>query len=343
MRRSTDGSSTRTYDDGGHDTWSDGHMRGGVVWCTGRMPGPPPPRFGRVAVVGDVGGQRNALFRALVALGADPAGPTLPPDLTVVQVGDLVHRGPDSSGVISLVDRVMTEQPQQWVQLAGNHEALYLGLPQFHWPQRLPATDQELLHRWWATKRLWIAAAIEVDGADAQYLVSHAGLTEGFWRHFLGMPGSAAGAAAGLNRLIGNVHEKWLFRTGVMVTESIDPAAGPMWASAPDELIPSWRQAALQMPFHQIYGHSGLLDRATGRHLGLPDRVGPFTDDPVLRHTTSTIGDRRVVGIDPGHGRRPAPAWGPLVLHRARVLIPVRSPAGTSRSAATSPHRSRST
>jgi len=284
------------------------------------MPEPPEPPRGRVAVFGDVGGQRDALAARLVALGADPDTLALPPDLTVVQVGDLMHRGPDSPGVIELVDRAMTEQPDQWVQLAGNHEALYLGLPQFHWPERLPGPSREVVNRWWGTQRLRIAAAIDVDGDDAQWLVTHAGLTQGFWRHFLGMPDSGVDAARALNRLIGSLHEKWLFRPGVMVTETVDLSAGPMWASAPDELIPSWREAALQMPFQQVHGHSGLVDRTTGRHLGLRDRVGPFTDDPVLRHTISTVGERRIVGIDPGHQRRPAPSWGPMVLDAARVV-----------------------
>ena len=284
------------------------------------MSAPPGTPWGRVAVFGDVGGQRGALVDQLVELGADPDSLAVPPDLAVVQVGDLMHRGPDSPGVLKLVDRVMSGQPDQWVQLAGNHEALYLGLPQFHWPERLPGAAREAVNRWWATERLRIAATIEVDGDDAQTLVTHAGLTQGFWRHFLGMPDSGVAAAEALNRLIGSLHERWLFRPGVMVTQSIDLSAGPMWASSPDELIPSWREAALQMPFQQVHGHSSLVDRTTGRHLGQADRVGRFTDDPVLRHTTSVIGGRRIVGIDPGHGRRPAPTWSPLILERARVL-----------------------
>ena len=284
------------------------------------MAAPSGPGPGRVAVIGDVGGQLPALVDQLAALGADPVTFTLPADLTVIQVGDLMHRGPDSPGVIDLVDRVMTEQPDQWVQLVGNHEALYLSLPQFHWPERLPGAFQEVINRWWGTARLRIAAAVEVGGQDAQWLVTHAGLTQGFWRHFLGMPGSGVDAARALNRLVGSLHEKWLFRPGVMVTETIDLSAGPMWASAPDELIPSWREAALRMPFQQVHGHSSLIDWATGRHLGVPDRVGPFAQDDRLRHTTSLIGDRRIIGVDPGHARRPAPTWGPLVLEDARVV-----------------------
>ena len=88
----------------------------------------------------------------------------------------------------------------------------------------------------------------------------------------------------------------------------------------PDELIPSWRETALPAPFDQVHGHSSLLDWTTGRRYGDPVRVGPFCTDATLRHTTSTIDGRRIVGIDPNHGRRPAPTWGPLVFERARVV-----------------------
>ena len=120
------------------------------------------------------------------------------------------------------------------------------------------------------------AAVVEVADADAPVLVTHAGLTQGFWRHYLGMPPTAEATAAALDRLVGTVHQSWLFRPGVMVTDTVDMAAGPLWASAPDELIPSWRETALPAPFDQVHGHSSLLDWTTGRRYGDPVRVGQF-------------------------------------------------------------------
>ena len=96
------------------------------------------PPEGRVALFGDVGGHAAELRSALVRLGADPETLALPADLTVVQVGDLIHRGPDSPGAVDIARTVMTAQPRQWVQLVGNHEAQYLAPPRFHWPERLP-------------------------------------------------------------------------------------------------------------------------------------------------------------------------------------------------------------
>ena len=75
----------------------------------------------RVALIGDIGGHCEALRQELRRLGATEDG-CLPDDVVIVQVGDLIHRGPDSDGVIRLVDRYVTEQPRRWIQLIGNHE-----------------------------------------------------------------------------------------------------------------------------------------------------------------------------------------------------------------------------
>ena len=41
-----------------------------------------------------------------------------------------------------------------------------------------------------------------------------------------------------------------------MVTEDVDLSADPMWASAPDELLPFWLASSAPAPFDQIHGHS---------------------------------------------------------------------------------------
>ena len=151
---------------------------------------------GRVALFGDVGAHAEQLRAALVDLGADPVTLELPADLTVVQVGDLIHRGPDTPGSIAIARAAMARQPDQWVQLAGNHESYYLTPPRFHWPERLPEDDLETLYEWWRTRRMRVATSVEIVGESCRYLVTHAGLTEGFWRHFIGMPGDAATAAS---------------------------------------------------------------------------------------------------------------------------------------------------
>jgi Calcineurin-like phosphoesterase len=46
-------------------------------------------------VIGDVGGCSAELAKALVALPDDP-------ETVIIQVGDLVDRGPDSAGVLDI-------------------------------------------------------------------------------------------------------------------------------------------------------------------------------------------------------------------------------------------------
>lgn len=58
----------------------------------------------RIAVIGDVSGYAGRLQQLLRRLGADIEQATLPPDLIVVQVGDLVHKGPDSERALTMVD-----------------------------------------------------------------------------------------------------------------------------------------------------------------------------------------------------------------------------------------------
>ncbi|GAA1839205.1 metallophosphoesterase [Microlunatus capsulatus] len=268
-----------------------------------------PGADGRVAVVGDVGGHREALAAELVRLGADPATGRLPDDLTVVQVGDLVHRGPDSAGVVALADHYLRTQPRQWVQLVGNHEAQYLGEPLFDWPERLDPDVREVLRRWWADGAMRVAAAVGTD--EDELLVTHAGLTAGFWAE-LGAPADATAAAAGLDALAGR-EDATLFRPGHMLTgRRPHRAAGPVWAAAATELVPGWVEHVL--PFSQVHGHSSVYDWSQEEFRVPPELAVRTHLDVTARHETTRLVGGRLVGVDPGHGRRAASSWRALVL-----------------------------
>lgn len=255
---------------------------------------------GRVAIIGDVGGHRRELERELVRLGADAAG-RLPADLTVIQVGDLVHRGPDSHGVVALVDRYLTARPVQWVQLVGNHEAQYLRDPAFRWSERLESETVDVLRRWWRDGRLLVAAAV---GGEEDLLVTHAGLTAGYWRTVLGAPADSRRAATALNAQIG-VRDERLFRPGVMLAGGLpDLAAGPLWAQAGSEVLSSWLSGPL--PFSQVHGHSTVSGRDGVVPVGTPGRT---TVDRLAKHEVTVLAGGRIIGVDPGHGRRPTPTW----------------------------------
>lgn len=261
----------------------------------------------RVAIIGDVGGHAEALRLELVRLGADPDTGRLPADLLVIQVGDLVHRGPDSDQVISAVDRVLTEQPGQWLQLAGNHEAQYLRSPTFEWHQRLTDASVDTLRRWWQKGQMRAAVALRTSAG--QVVVSHAGLTMVFWRDDLGAPHNASLAADRLNQLVSR-GDRRLFRAGDLLNGGRPQvAAGPLWASAPTELVPDW--LTTRVPFHQVHGHSTLFDWACG---GFRDEVSDeiqlrTTLDPVAKHEVTAVEGGVIVGIDPGHRVEPELSW----------------------------------
>jgi hypothetical protein len=269
-----------------------------------------PVSDGRVAVVGDLGGHLEDLTAELVRLGADPASGRLPDDLTVVQVGDLVHRGPDSEGVVALVDHHLQTQPDQWVQLVGNHEAQYLAEPLFEWPERLSPQAEATLRRWWSSGLMRVAASVTT--AQEDYLVTHAGLTAGFWRDVLGGPDDVREAARLLNALAGS-QEAELFRPGHMLSgRRPTRAAGPVWAAAATELVPGWAHRPL--PFSQVHGHSSLYDWSQQRFRASAGLIRVTRLDAEAKHETTTLDGGRLVGVDPGHGRRPVRPWRALEL-----------------------------
>ncbi|MFT4294561.1 MAG: metallophosphoesterase [Micropruina sp.] len=256
----------------------------------------PPGR--RVAVIGDVGGHADALCAELARLGVprEGTGP-LPPDLVVVQVGDLIHRGPDSAGVVALVDRHLQTDPDRWIQLVGNHEAFYLRRQQFSWPERVPRGTAATLRRWWSSGRMRPAVAIRTAVEDL--LVSHAGLTRGFWQDVLGAPSDAAAAAAAINALARN-NRRALFKPGTMLGwRHPDFGAGPIWAAAGSEVAASW--SGHELPFSQVHGHSSAYGWQSGRwHLADDLRAAAVRDDDA-KHVMINLPGGRLVGIDPGH------------------------------------------
>ena len=57
----------------------------------------------KIVVIGDVGGCADELSKVVAPLLDDP-------DVLVIQVGDLVDRGPDSSGVLAFVRERLTDR-----------------------------------------------------------------------------------------------------------------------------------------------------------------------------------------------------------------------------------------
>lgn len=275
----------------------------------------------RVAIFGDIGGHYRPLLRALIDLGLDPETHRLPEDLTVVQVGDLIHRGPDSGKVLAFVDARLREQPEQWVQLAGNHEGMYLqGAPRFQWGESLNEAGENLLRSWWADGRMKVAVGLGTEHGDI--LVTHAGLTLGLWRK-IGEPTDVRQAVPALNALP-ETGPTLLWRTGRMMGGG--PAvwlAGPMWAEAGPEVYASWLYAEKDgtgVPFGQVHGHSTAYWWPKKTWQCTPEVAARFVPTPRFRHLKGVIGGKPFTGIDPGFGRTAVEQWAPLVLDNARIV-----------------------
>jgi Calcineurin-like phosphoesterase len=258
----------------------------------------------RIAVIGDVAGHADQLRQALESLGVDR---TIPPDLVVIQVGDLVDRGPSTAEVLATVGHHLKTQPAQWIQLVGNHDSQYVGGPQF-WREEIAPESAALLREWWEARLMNVAAAVHTDAGD-EFLVTHAGLTVGGWRD-LGEPMTAAGAAMLLNDRPADL----LLRGGEL---AIDRGAGPLWAEAGWELHEPWMEFHNQggfVPFGQIHGHSSAFDYET-HSWRAPEKVRLRASvDESSRHVVVRIGGRQFIGVDPKHNRVPAPRWRPYLL-----------------------------
>ena len=276
----------------------------------------------RVALIGDIGGHSEELYSALVQAGADPDTGELPDDLHVVQVGDLVHRGPDSHGVLDIVAGYLEHQGDQWTQLIGNHEAMYLGGPTFEMPSYLDIPDQERVRSWWKNRQMIVACAVESE-QHGPLLVAHAGLTVGVYG-LIGEPETAALAAQLLNELpVTNPVVLW--RAGSMLGDSEGGlASGPVWAEAGSELYGGWllaEQHGLPQPgFGQVHGHSNAYwyDQ---RKFTCADQVAHrIIVNHKLRQTRGMFHNRPFFGIDASLGKYAGKSWGPLILENAHVV-----------------------
>ena len=72
------------------------------------------------AVIGDIHGRDDLLTALLAQLETEAPG------LPVVFVGDYVDRGPDSAAVLRHVRELCQVNPEKFVALRGNHEAMFL-------------------------------------------------------------------------------------------------------------------------------------------------------------------------------------------------------------------------
>jgi serine/threonine protein phosphatase 1 len=82
------------------------------------------PEGARVYAVGDIHGRLDLLDQLLARIDADDAARG-PADTSIIFLGDLVDRGPDSAGVVERLRR-LARSGRRTRFLAGNHEEVFL-------------------------------------------------------------------------------------------------------------------------------------------------------------------------------------------------------------------------
>ncbi|MBW3659457.1 MAG: metallophosphoesterase [Actinobacteria bacterium] len=262
-------------------------------------------RASRIAVLGDLSGHLKPLLTELASLGVEvdsrdvPRRVTWPDDLVVVQVGDLVHKGPVSELVVAVVESLF-RRTGRWVQLVGNHEAQYLPGGIDFWQPRIDGVIAGKLREWWTEGFLRPAVAID-DDRLGPVLVSHGGLTLRSWQE-LGEPDHLAAAAFLADPAN---HDRHVLAAGQMAARDADP--GVAWTEPRRELRIPWiveGQAGRTVPFSQVHGHAQpLLPPSEGR--GVPADLRRSTTVTALGHVRTRAGGREIIGIDPGAGGRP--------------------------------------
>ncbi|KAJ8608896.1 hypothetical protein CTAYLR_005304 [Chrysophaeum taylorii] len=106
---------------------------------------------GRMVVIGDLHGDRDALVEILVAAGVSDASCEWRggQDAVVVQLGDVVDRGPDSEGANACLRRLQASAPGAVFRLAGNHEVIWAeGDFRFASRTETPAVRSRLIRMW---------------------------------------------------------------------------------------------------------------------------------------------------------------------------------------------------
>jgi serine/threonine protein phosphatase 1 len=88
------------------------------------LPQPAIPQGERIYAIGDIHGRRD-LFEALVALIEADDAARARAKTTIVLLGDLIDRGPESAGVLDAAMALKARRPLRII--AGNHEEMLLG------------------------------------------------------------------------------------------------------------------------------------------------------------------------------------------------------------------------
>lgn len=229
----------------------------------------PPKKLSSIGVqkhviYGDIGGHYNEFIASLHDYGVDTDNYTIPKGTVIVQVGDLVHKGPDSEKIVIMVSAFANKYPEQWIQLIGNHELPYLSKQrEFYSGARANKPTRKMIRELQSDKLLKSSYSF-TDSQGQDYLVTHAGLTETNYDNFSYRNGLDRPNASQIDSILNNTPLNDMLTAGMMMYGRPNQSASIFWAECASELYYSWLTPEIVAPFHQIHGHSSV--RQWGRN-----------------------------------------------------------------------------
>ncbi len=272
----------------------------------------------KTIVFGDTGGHSAPFFAALRSLNIDMEELIIPDGIQIIHLGDLIHKGPDSNLIISVVNQIILRNPNRWHQILGNHEYNYIqGAPTF-WRGELKTDTWKILQSWFHKKKAQPAFFLDAPNSftipkslhfdekiieTKGILFTHAGLTRKFWKT-IESPASASAAA----EIINNLPVNQVAKAGVMLEgPGTRSNPGPVWALSTDEVFQSWvfeddtfEAYNVEMPFIQVHGHTAPFYWRTKNWYGASKIFREATKlSPNNRISYTKVANSLQIGCDP--------------------------------------------
>lgn len=85
--------------------------------------------YNTYVILPDVGAHLEVFNNMLEKAGVNLATLVIPEGLTIIQLGDLVHKGVQPLECLCLAYNMKQKNGDKYIQILGNHEAHYLGGP----------------------------------------------------------------------------------------------------------------------------------------------------------------------------------------------------------------------
>lgn len=268
-------------------------------------------------IFGDTGGHMKQLFASLRDIGIDPREGTIPEGVRVIHLGDLIHKGPHSSLLLEAVDRLMRNNPGQWIQLLGNHEFQHIEGSPYFWRCKCDTKDINTLNDWFdeglasatfaipsiAHAKFEVSARPSLTVPDTGILFSHASLSWNWWDAF-GKLDDPVKLSNILNSL-----DVWQVTTPGEMLGAVGQLPGPVWAIGNSEVFNSWKAHEKDtMPFMQIHGHTTSYQWVTKKWWRTDKSFRDFRSstklNPDTRAVITSLSGSLLIGIDPGYAAK---------------------------------------